>query len=126
MWNENIESLDIYKKIYPYKQVLKFSEGRRLQDIEHFMNIERDDIYDGGQLIGVYMEIYGRNENKKLTGADKLCEIHDMAEKDGKEKHTGLKLCKDALLLHNSDDVNGLADSIGVLCIYFTFENAMP
>jgi uncharacterized protein len=120
-WNEEIESLDIYKKIYPYKQVLKL-EGRRLRDIEHFMNIERDDIYDGGQLIGVYMEYMAKIKIKKLAGADKLCEIHDMAEKDGKEEAHGLKLCKDVLLLHNSDDVNGLADSIGVLAFTSLFE----
>lgn len=48
-----VESLDIYKKIVPYKNFLKLSQLKQ-KNLEEFLDIQREDIYNGGQLISVY------------------------------------------------------------------------
>ena len=74
-------------------------------------------------LLAYTWNIWRRNENKKLTGAINY-EIHDMEEKTAKRKHTALS-CARCATAHNSDDVNGLADSIGVNYLLH-FEKPMP
>ncbi len=75
-----LESLDIYRDIYPYKNILKLINLKQ-KSIEEFLNIHRDDMYDGGKLIKVYHE-YVKSGDEEL---------------------------KNLLLLHNHDDMLGLA-----------------
>lgn len=48
-----ITSMDIYKKIKPYRKLLQL-ESLKQKSIERFLGINRQDPYSGGQLIEVY------------------------------------------------------------------------
>ena len=73
------ESLDIYRKVKPLKTILGLPDCRQ-KTLEAFLGNDREDLYDGGQLINFYWQ-YLR------TGEASLYE---------------------ALLLHNEEDVKGL------------------
>lgn len=81
-----VESLDLYKKIAPLKNFLKLSQLKQ-KSIEEFLEIERNDIYSGGELISVY--------EKYLT------------EPDDEMYQT--------LLLHNFDDLGCLVRILPML-----------
>ncbi|ADL04817.1 exonuclease [Lacrimispora saccharolytica] len=74
-----VESLDIYKKIRPYRGLLGLSAMKQ-KSIEEFLKVERKDLYSGGQLIEVYKD-YLVSHNKYLF---------------------------DLLILHNEDDLKGM------------------
>lgn len=89
---ENIESVDIYKKILPYKRFLKL-ENLKQKTIEKFLDMKRDDKYSGGELIqiyGTYLKSRYQNnvEDKEL--------LH-------------------LLLLHNEEDIIGLLGVTAIL-----------
>lgn len=50
----NINSFDLYREIKPLRYLL-FRESMRQKCVEDFLGIEREDIYNGGELIPVYM-----------------------------------------------------------------------
>lgn len=74
-----IESVDLYKILVPFKSLLKL-ENLKQKTIESYLDISRDDTYNGGELISIYLD-YVKSPDKQ-----------------------GKKL----LLLHNHDDINGL------------------
>ena len=82
----NIESIDIYRKIKPYKNLLQL-ENLKQKSIEQFLGIRRKDMYSGGQLIEVY--------------ADYLM-THD-------------SFLYDLLILHNEDDLKGMPSILPIL-----------
>ena len=83
---DHLESIDIYKRIKPYKKHLGL-ENLKQKSIETFLGISRDDKYTGGQLIEVYAE-YLQTKDPYL-----------------------LKL----LLLHNEDDLKGMPKLLPIL-----------
>lgn len=83
---EGFESIDIYKRIKPYKKHLGL-DSLKQKSIETFLGIAREDLYDGGRLIQVY-------EQYLLTGQDALLGL---------------------LLLHNEDDLKGMPDLLPIL-----------
>lgn len=95
----DIISIDIYKKILPYKKLLKLS-SLKLKSLEVFLNIHRKDIYTGGELIPVYQSYLGKkhleNLKKRRNPETKLIAP---SESD--------KLLQQ-LLLHNEEDIIGL------------------
>lgn len=91
---DNMHSIDIYKLISPYKDVLGL-ENCKQKTIEQFLNINRDDLFNGGQLIEIY-EKYLDNKNDELYGL---------------------------LILHNEDDVKGMAELLPILYYYDFFES---
>ena len=52
---DNFESIDLYKKITPCKYLLKLPNCKQ-KTLELFLGISREDIYDGGELVGLYHE----------------------------------------------------------------------
>lgn len=74
-----MESIDIYKKIKPYKKFLAL-ERLNQTSVERFLKVERKDVMNGGLLIPYYYEY----------------------------EKTGSPECEYLLLLHNSDDVKGM------------------
>jgi uncharacterized protein YprB with RNaseH-like and TPR domain len=76
---DSFSSLDIYKKISPYKSVLGLADCKQ-KSIESFLNIAREDEMSGGDLI----EIYKRFITAPNQEAEKI------------------------ILLHNADDVRGM------------------
>ncbi|MBQ9764663.1 MAG: ribonuclease H-like domain-containing protein [Lachnospiraceae bacterium] len=83
---EGLRSIDIYKKLIPFKKFLGL-ESLKQKSIERFLSIEREDCFGGGELIYVYYEYLEKKE--------------DMA----------LKL----LLMHNHDDVIGMLNLLPIL-----------
>lgn len=74
-----VTSLDIYRKIKPYKELLEL-ESLKQKAIEQFLGIFRTDPYSGGQLIKVYQDYL-------TTGEDFLYNM---------------------LILHNKEDLEGM------------------
>ena len=50
---EEIESIDLYKILSPVKSMLKL-ENLKQKTVESYLDIQRDDLYNGGELISVY------------------------------------------------------------------------
>ena len=72
-------SLDLYRALRPFQSLLHLPKGRQ-KDWESFLDIAREDTYDGGQLIKIYKQ-YLRSRERSLL---------------------------DSLLLHNMEDVRGV------------------
>lgn len=87
-----MEGLDIYRRIAPYKNFLKLPDCK-LRTIEYFLGINREDTYKGGELIEVYKE---------------FTQSHDYS-------------LYHALLLHNSDDMKGMLEVLPILSYYDLF-----
>ena len=95
-------SVDLYKKVKPYKAFLRLSDCR-LKSVERLCGIEREDKYSGGELIYVYEE-YLRLKNLDAGS----CEYHgnNLALRD--------ELLR-TLLLHNEEDLSNLPLICGVM-----------
>ena len=76
---ESFPSLDFYQFLKPFQSLFQMAHGKQ-KDWEHFLELYREDIYDGGQLIAVYKE-YLMNKEEAL--------LHN-------------------LLLHNEEDLLGM------------------
>lgn len=74
-----VESLDIYKKIRPYRGLLGLPSMKQ-KAIEEFLKVQRRDLYSGGELIQVYKD-YLFSHDESLF---------------------------DLLILHNEDDLKGM------------------
>ncbi|WP_138309612.1 MULTISPECIES: ribonuclease H-like domain-containing protein [unclassified Clostridium] len=81
-----IKSVDIYKKIKPYRKLLGL-ENMKQKSIEQFLGIAREDKYNGGQLIEVYREYLATHES----------------------------FLYDLLVLHNEDDLKGMPSILPIL-----------
>lgn len=83
---DSMSGIDIYKRISPYKKLLGL-ENCKLKTVEKFLGIQREDLYDGGQLIEVYKN---------------YCE--DPTEE-----------AEELLILHNKDDMKGMLKLLPIL-----------
>ena len=83
-----LKGIDIFRRLFPYKTFMKL-ENLKLKTIERFCGINRDDKYDGGELISVYNE-YLRLPQQQLL---------------------------EKLLTHNQEDLCGLVNIIPALAI---------
>ena len=83
---DQMEGIDIYKRIMPYKDILGL-ENCKQKTVEAFLGIERKDQYHGGQLIEIYKE-YCQNPS---TEPEEL------------------------LILHNEDDMKGMLQLLPIL-----------
>lgn len=92
----NVASIDIYKKIRPYRKLLGL-ESMKQKAIEAFLGISRTDQYSGGQLIDVY-RAYLKNHSEELY---------------------------DLLILHNEDDLKGMPSILPILNYPDFFEGEM-
>ena len=75
----HVESVDLYKLIFPLKSVLKV-ENLKQKTLEAYLGLDREDQYNGGELIRVYQDYLETQDEK----------------------------ARDLLLLHNHDDVLGM------------------
>ncbi len=57
--------IDLYKRIYPYRYILKLSNCKQ-KTIEEFLGISRVDTYQGGELISIYREYCKNAEPEAL------------------------------------------------------------
>lgn len=83
---DSIKSVDIYKKIKPYRKLLGL-ENMKQKSIEAFLGVNREDKYNGGQLIDVYREYLASPKT----------------------------FLYDLLILHNEDDLKGMPSILPIL-----------
>ncbi len=86
---EGFEGIDIYRRIAPYRHFLKLPNCKQ-KTLEQFLGIERQDIYSGGELIGIY---------------------HEYVKHPSPEQES-------LLLLHNADDLKGMLELLPILSYY--------
>lgn len=91
---DHFDTIDIYKKIAPYKQFLTLA-NLKLKSIEYFLSLHRTDTLNGGQLIAVYHE-YVKNPSD---------------------------FNRELLLLHNFDDLQGMLQITPILSYYDLFHS---
>ena len=96
---DGLTSIDIYKKITPYKKILKLNSLKQ-KSIETFLNINRKDIFSGGDLIQVYQSYLGKKNYENLR-RKRNPEVE-------LPKTTEATMLLHQLLLHNEDDIRGL------------------
>lgn len=90
------EGLDIYRRIFPYKNFLKLPNCKQ-KTIEYFLGVSREDTFSGGELINLYKDY--------------------ISSHDFNLYHT--------LLLHNSDDIKGMLEILPILAYYDLFNNSI-
>lgn len=62
---DQMESMDLYRRIKPFKTLLGLSSGKQ-KDVERLLNIPREDPFSGKELIQVYKDFLSSNETKLL------------------------------------------------------------
>jgi len=82
----SFDGTDIYRRIAPYKSFLKLPNCKQ-KTLETYLGISREDIYNGGELIGVYHDYV-------LSPSQIAC---------------------DSLLLHNKEDMIGMLELLPIL-----------
>lgn len=92
----NFQSIDIYRKIAPYKMLLNLPNLKQ-KTVERFLEIDREDAFDGGELINLYQD-YVQNPSA------------DIAE---------------LLLLHNSEDLQGMIQLLPMLSYCSLFDGKL-
>lgn len=102
----HMKSIDIYKKIAPVKKLFKLRNYKQ-KSIEAFLNIHREDTFDGGDLIQVYQSYLGKKRIETLKKSRK-------SENKGAAVTESAELLKQ-LLLHNEDDLKGLVGICPIL-----------
>ncbi len=95
----HIISIDLYKKIMPYKKLLKL-DSLRQKSIEAFLKIKRKDTMSGGDLISVYQQYLGKKRLEILRNQ----RLSDYTSSSSSEADNLFG----QLLLHNEDDIKGL------------------
>ena len=101
-----MEGVDIYKRVMPYKRILGV-DNLKQKTMERFLSINREDAYDGGELINVYREYVTANT---LQEKQKAAAIAPTA---AEEKRLSSML--ELLLLHNADDMRGMIRLLDLL-----------
>lgn len=94
----SIESLDIYRLIKPYRNILKI-KSLRLKSLEKHLGIHRKDTLDGEKLIAVYAAYIGKKRYESLRQS---------RNPDYKPEALESDLLLEQLLGHNEDDIRGL------------------
>lgn len=93
---DGLDGIDIYRRINTYKSFLKI-EDCKLKTIEEYLGIQRDDIYNGGELISVYKEYVNSRD-------------FDLYQ---------------SLILHNADDMKGMLEVLPVLSYFDLFNTPL-
>ncbi|MGN1160155.1 MAG: ribonuclease H-like domain-containing protein [Lachnospiraceae bacterium] len=82
----SMEGVDIYRRIATLKDFLRLSNAKQ-KTVEYFLGIARQDLFNGGELIGVYHDYVRQPADSAL----------------------------DMLLLHNADDIQGMVRLLPIL-----------
>lgn len=83
---DRMEGIDIFQRVSPYKKILGL-ENCKQKTVEHFLGIDREDLYNGGQLIEIY---------------------HDYCKAPSED-------AENLLILHNHDDMKGMLQLLPIL-----------
>lgn len=109
---DDIESYDIYKKMLPYKKLLKLDNFKQ-KTIEQFLRIPRNDTFSGGELIQVYANYLGMKKLEQLKSRNhEVSPVKDLEVRiqssNGSSDSSNSSLLLQQLLLHNEEDVQGM------------------
>jgi len=99
----SMEQIDLYKRISPYKTILSLPNLKQ-KTIEAYFQIQRKDMYSGGELIDVYVSYM----------------------KDKFMKHSNIDVHLQKLLLHNEEDVINLVNLLSILAYQDLFDDKHP
>lgn len=127
---DDMEGIDMYKRIMPYKKYLGL-ESCKQKSVEKFLGIEREDTYNGGQLIEIYKE-YCQNPTDE---AENLLMLHNRDDMKGMLKMLPILTYSDIFLKpfrvvkvfanHYSDSENTARDEV-VMKLRFSSEFPQP
>ncbi|MCM1047466.1 MAG: ribonuclease H-like domain-containing protein [Clostridiales bacterium] len=92
---DSFDGTDLYRRISPYKFFLNIPNCKQ-KTLEAFLNIEREDKFDGGELISIY---------------------HDYVKRATKYNYH-------LLVLHNREDMEGMLKLTSMLAYYDLFNEA--
>lgn len=95
----HLESLDLYKTARKCKSILSLPDYKQ-KTIEHFLGIEREDMYSGGELIEIYKKFAANPSSTVCSDYKKL------------------------LLLHNHDDIEGMLSLLPLVSYYAVIMNS--
>jgi len=93
---DNMQGIDIYKRISPYKFFLKLPNCKQ-KTLEQFLGVNRKDVFSGGELISIYHEYI----------------------------KTPSEFSEKSLLLHNADDLRGMLEVLPMLSYYDIFNSSV-
>lgn len=93
---DNMQGIDLYKRISPYKFFLKLPNCKQ-KTLEQFLGVNRKDVFSGGELISIYHEYI----------------------------KTPSEFSEKSLLLHNADDLRGMLEVLPMLSYYDMFNNSV-
>ncbi len=110
---EHLTSIDIYRRILPYKKVLGL-RNLKLKDLETFLKINRKDTFTGGELIQVYQNYLGRKHYEDLR--------RFRVPESASLMPSNSEILLGQLLLHNEEDIRGLLSICPVLSYVDLFE----
>ncbi len=116
----SMEQVDIYRLCAPLRYLL-FPDSMRQKAIESFLNISRDDMYNGGELIDVYKEYTITND----PGALELLVTHNREDVLGMHRMLPILYyldLKDAPLCYKSSRINIYKDLNGEECKEMIFD----
>ncbi|WP_167956725.1 ribonuclease H-like domain-containing protein [Anaerosporobacter faecicola] len=126
---DHIESYDIYKKVLPYKKIFKL-ENFKQKTLEHFLHIQRNDTYSGGELIQVYANYLGMKKLEQLKNrTHEVSPVKDLEARIQSTNQTAFGSPNSAqllqlLLLHNAEDVQGMLPLTNILSYVDLFRGA--
>jgi uncharacterized protein YprB with RNaseH-like and TPR domain len=110
---DQVVSLDLFKKISPYKKLLQLQNYRQ-KTIEAFLHVKRKDTLGGEELIQIYAGYLGKKRLETLRSARNA----NTPVKSASEADELLHL----LFLHNEDDIKGLVSICSILNYEDMFE----
>lgn len=93
---DNMQGIDLYKRISPYKFFLKLPNCKQ-KTLEQFLGLDRKDVFSGGELISIYHEYI----------------------------KTPSEFSEKSLLLHNADDLRGMLEILPILSYYDMFNSSV-
>lgn len=117
----DIQSLDIYKKISPIKKFLKLNNYKQ-KTVESFLKVDREDTFSGGELIEVYQSYLGKRHIENLRTLRGHKSANKSTDANSSDKASEADKLLNALLLHNEDDIKGLVRILPILYYCDLFE----
>lgn len=89
---DDFQGIDLYKRVAPYKYFLRLPNCKQ-KTLEQFLNVDRKDVFSGAEMIGIY---------------------HDYIQNPS-------EFAKNALFLHNEEDLKGMLKVLDILAYYDLF-----
>lgn len=124
-----LNSFDIYKKLMPIKKLLPM-ENLKLKTVESFMELKRQDVYSGEELIQIYANYLGKLQSERLRKeqpASGLLSYQNLTNANGEKPVTpSSEDLRTLLLLHNFEDVKNLLPLGSLICFAELFQEESP